>query len=244
MNTYNVIRPSTVTFVVLEGAYKASMGTADDDKSGNANNNNNNNNNNNADDEDSFDLNTNNNNGNSDDEDEDEDEDNFNANANSDLNTNFENTCTCPETLNASNSNDVPIKFDSQGHMFYALDLDENSDGWNSLSEDSGDETDTDFVNGDLNWNNNARSRNPATGDTTARTSRGGKSTTPQPEVDPELMPSVVTLMAYGDKGVSDNIEVDMNKADDFDVSVGLLKVCYFIMRTCRWQFCPLNPFL
>lgn len=69
------------------------------------------------------------------------------------------------------------------------------------------------------NCNNNARGANNNNTRGAKKPAKKIPTPSPPPQGDPELHPGVVTLMAYGDRGVSEQIEIDMNKADDFDVS-------------------------
>ena len=67
-----------------------------------------------------------------------------------------------------------------------------------------------------LNTNNNAKGAEKRGGGG-EKEGRGGVGN--EVEEDPELMPRVITLTAYGERGVSDPIVVDMDNKDDFDVS-------------------------
>jgi hypothetical protein len=118
------------------------------------------------------------------------------------------------------------------------------------------------------NCNNNARGSNTPQG--ASNTPRGGSKTprgaasnpkgakkakkaatpSPPPLDDPELYPRGVTLTAYGDRGVSDLIQIDMNKADDFEVREGgffSTSWCYFLFFCSCFppsQSSPLPTFL
>lgn len=85
----------------------------------------------------------------------------------------------------------------------------------------------SDLNTGDENCNNNALGKKPAK-KAPAKKAPAKKVPPPKPtddsnDDDPDMFPTVVTLMAYGDKGVSDPIDIDMNNLNDFDVS---FKMC------------------
>ena len=197
----------TVFSLFSEGVFKASMETAKDDgKAGNSNNNNNNS-----------------------------------------SSSNNNNTDTATVTMDTyHNAADINIEDDSDNsdddfdnnddfYLDYFADLPaEYVNGTGILEEhvqdfvlcNNGGDTDSELDAGEydankedlvtLNCNNNARGAKKPTG--AGKKSRTPRSPSPPPVGDPDLLPRVVTLMAYGDKGVSDPIEVDMNKADDFEV--------------------------
>jgi len=188
----------TIIVVVLEGVFKASMDIAkDDSKSGNSSNHNNSNNNSNTSSAATFIMDGHLTDSQEEDDDEFDSNDDFYMNYFADLPAECINSAERTAILQENVRDKDKVSSVGKTEKCCVSHIASDND------------------HGDLNCNNNARGAKKGT-----PAPKKVRSPSPLPQDDPELLPRVVTIVAYGDKGVSEPIEVDMNNADDFEVNV------------------------